>query len=264
MTPEVDDKIGRPISRVLEPREVVEGAGVVVRRALPHGGLPYEEIDPFLLLDDFDTSHPSFKGEAFPKHPHRGFEIITYILTGEAGHADDFGNQSIVHGGGLQKITAGSGMWHEEGPTPGSKEPTRGLQLWINLSKKDKRVSPEYQALEPEEVPVKEYDGVRVRVLAGEDSPTRLHTPAIYLDVTVAAGVTFSQNTARDHQGFIYMLEGSGTFGSNSVEAREGQILVLGPGDEVTMSSGQESARFVLAVGHAHREPVRWYGPFVD
>ncbi len=264
MAPRAQEKRERPISRVIEPREVMEGAGVIVRRALPSHEIPYEEIDPFLLLDDFDTSHPSFQGEAFPKHPHRGFEIITYLLSGEAGHADDFGNRSVVRGGGLQKITAGKGMWHEEGPTSGSEEPTRGLQLWINLAQKDKRIPPDYQALDPEDVPAEEDDGTRVRVLVGDESPVHLHTPALYLDVTVPAGGTFSHDTPADHQGFIYVLEGRGTFGSNGVEAREGQLLVLGAGERVTMSSGTEETRFMLAVGHAHREPIRWAGPFVD
>ncbi len=254
----------RSITHVVNPIEVMEGAGVLVKRALPSGKISYEEIDPFLLLDFFDTSRSSVEGQAFPRHPHRGFEIITYLLSGEAGHGDDFGNKTIVRGGGLQKITAGRGIWHEEGPSSGGEEPTRGLQLWVNLAKRDKRTSPDYQVVEPEDVPKEETDNVTIRFLAGEGSQVRLHTPAMYLDVTVREGKAHRQAVPEGYQGFALVVEGQGRFGTNGVVAKEGQLLVLGPGEGLRAEAREGDLRFVLAGGKPHKEPVLWNGPFVD
>lgn len=244
--------------------EVMEGAGVLVRRALPSGKVPYSEIDPFLLLDFFDSSHPSFEGLAFPRHPHRGFEIITYLLSGEAAHKDDSGNSTVIRGGGLQKITAGRGIWHEEGPAQSDEEPTRGLQLWINLAKKDKKVPPDYQSLEPEDVPTLDSGSASLRILAGEGSEIRLHTPSVYLDVTVREGKGHLQDVPADYQGFVLVVEGRGRFGANGVEAGEGQLLVYGQGGDLPVESSEGEVRFLLAGGRPHREPVLWNGPFVD
>jgi redox-sensitive bicupin YhaK (pirin superfamily) len=256
----------RAITRVHNPVVVMEGGGVPVRRALPSHEVPYEEVDPFLLLDVFDASEMSSRGEgpAFPKHPHRGFEILTYLLSGATTHSGSVGDGTVVRGGGLQKITTGRGIWHGEGPDPGSHEPVRGLQLWVNLARKDKGIDPEYQVLEPEDVPVEDQNGVRVRVLAGEGSPVRLRTPAVYLDVTVSRGATLRRSVPIDLQGFVYVINGRGKFGAKGTGGEGGQLLVLGPGDAITVTAGAEPLRFMLAAARPYGEPVRWNGSFVD
>ncbi len=256
----------RPITRAHNPVVVMEGGGVPVHRALPSHEVPYEEVDPFLLLDVFDASEMSSRGEgpAFPKHPHRGFEILTYLLSGATTHAGSIGDGTVVRGGGLQKITTGRGIWHGEGPDPGSDEPVRGLQLWVNLARKDKGIDPEYQILEPEAVPVEEQGGAKVRVLVGEPSSIRLRTPALYLDVTVSPGATFRRTIPRDFQGFVYVLSGRGSFGAKGTEGKGGQLLVLGQGDALSAKATNGPLRFMLAAARPRREPVRWNGPFVD
>lgn len=254
----------RSILSVVEPVDVVEGAGVMVHRALPSAEVPYERIDPFLLLAIFDTPDQHREDVGFPRHPHRGFEIITYLLKGAAGHADDLGNRSVVHGGGLQKITAGRGMWHEEGSVAGKREPTGGLQLWINLAQSQKGIPPEYQALEAPGVPVEEAGAATVRTLVGEPSPIHLHTPTIYLDVTLPSGGALRRTIPRDYQGFVYVRDGRGEFGSPTTEGWEGQLLLLGPGEDLSVRAPAGPVRFMLAAGKPHREPILWSDPFVD
>jgi quercetin 2,3-dioxygenase len=266
---------GRPIAHVAEASGTPEGAGAFVRRAIPLPNLGF--VDPFLLLDEFSVSPPA----GFPLHPHRGFEIITYLLEGGLAHGDSAGNRAVVGAGGLQKITAGRGMEHSETPAfPGTN---RGLQLWINLARAEKQIQPEYQEIQPNDVPVERQDGATVRLLAGEGSPIRLHTPLVYLDVTLDPAATFSRSLPAEWQGAVYVLSGAGSFGSNQAPGRTGQVLVFGPaaddgntaraagtkgaeaedGLHVTADPG-ESLRFALVAGRPHREPVRWFGPFVD
>lgn len=241
--------------------------GGLVKRAIPSNEIDYNQVDPFLLLDIFDASMlPAGKIRSFSEHPHRGFEIITYRLSGpdmKQVVTNDDGSKTAITGA-LMRVTTGRGMSHgEEATKEKGKEHLKGLQLWINLAKKDKKLPFDYQALKAEEIPVAEKAGYKVRFLVGGDSPVHLRTPAIYLDVTVLPAATFSWDIPQDYQGFVYVLSGVGKVGSNDVEVKEGQFLVLGPGQRLQATASSE-LRFVLAAGRPHREPVRWNGPFVD
>jgi len=251
----------RGILHVVRPPEVPEGVGARVRRALPAREVDYRHVDPFLLLDVFSIS----AGAGFPTHPHRGFEIITYMLEGSFAHSDNLGNQVVGQAGGVQHITAGRGIEHGEMPGQGPGGAARGLQLWINLAQKDKRVPPQYHYIPPGQVPVEQQNGVTLRRLAGEGTAVQLYTPVVYMDVTLAPGAVFQTPVPPEFNGFAYVISGSGEFGSDRTPGQTGELLVLGAGAEFTVhNSGQAPLRFALGAAKPHREPVRWYGPFVD
>ncbi len=115
-----------------------EGDNAEVNRLFPLPGR-LMHYDPFVLWDEF-TVQP---GAGFPTHPHRGFEAITYVFSGEMQHADNLGNTSTVGPGGAQRFTAGRGIEHSE--MPGETQATRGIQLWINLPQRLKQLDPDYQ-----------------------------------------------------------------------------------------------------------------------
>jgi len=247
----------RGIVAVVTARETPEGAGAVVRRALPSAQLP--SLDPFVLLDEFFVQPPA----AFPEHPHRGFEIVTYVLDGSFRHRDTLGNDSTLPAGGIQRITTGRGIQHAE--MPQAEGMNRGLQLWINLPRALKGIEPEYQAVPPAAIPATAGDGYRVRQVVGGSSPVRLHTPVLYLDVALEPGKTWSEQVPSTYAGFLYVLEGSGRFGADAKEGGAGQLLVLGPGDEArATASGREPLRFALVAGQPLGEPIRIRGSFVD
>src|SRR5688500_13837268 len=207
----------RTAALVGDSHVVMEGAGVPVRRVLPSRQATYRLVDPWLLLDEFKME--SFGGESFPPHPHRGFEIVTYMIQGSGNHTDSEGNAGEVRSGGLQRITAGRGIWHGEGGGSGPAGPVHGLQLWINLPRSEKQIPPGYQAVQAEEIPEITVGDARVRVLVGAGSPTQLQTPALYLDATVAPAGNTELAVPDGFQGFAYVLEGSGSFGSNQLQA---------------------------------------------
>jgi redox-sensitive bicupin YhaK (pirin superfamily) len=255
----------RKILAVGVKKDVMEGAGVLVGRALPQGRLGLEPLDPFLMLDHFKGSSD---GPGFPEHPHRGFEILTYIRQGSAAHKDNFGNEGQVRAGGLMRITAGKGMWHGEGMGEG-KEPEiiEGLQFWVNLPKAKKKIDPSFQMAEEKELPHQSQDGgkVDVKVLVGPGSPVKILTPIVYLEVHVQPGGSFHWDIPAEQQGFAYVLEGSGDFGSDGAMAAEGQVAVFGQGSGLSVkNTGKEPLVFMMAAGSPHREPVIWNGPFVD
>lgn len=250
--------------KVLKPYEVLEGAGVLVKRAIPSAQVPYDQVDPFLLFD-LATIHPEDPG--FPNHPHRGFEIVTYVLSGSATHSDSLGHRTTIRTGGVQKITAGRGIVHREGRTENSPSSVQGVQLWVNLPRKHKLVEPDYQTLLPHEVPVINHRRVTIRQIVGGPSLLKLHTNFIYLDVRVIDHGTFEFEIPSNHQGFLFVVAGVGLVGNQQAAPGAGHFALLNskllPVLRVTEKGGGE-LRFLLLIGRPHREPIHWNGPYVD
>ncbi|KAG6517636.1 hypothetical protein ZIOFF_021032 [Zingiber officinale] len=238
-----------------------EGNGAIVRRSIGRGEL--KNLDPFLMLDEFSVSAPA----GFPDHPHRGFETVTYMLEGAFTHQDFAGHKGTIRAGDLQWMTAGKGIIHSEMPAaPGEN---KGLQLWINLSSKNKMMEPRYQELKREDISEVKREGVTVRIIAGESfgvqSPVYTQTPTMYLDFTLSPGSQVQQRIPESWSAFVYIVEGEGVFGEPSAAAvGSHHALVLSPGDGVEVwNRAAKPLRFVLLGGQPLMEPVVQYGPFV-
>jgi redox-sensitive bicupin YhaK (pirin superfamily) len=151
----------------------------------------------------------------------------------------------------------------------------RGVLFWVNLARKDKGVEPTAQVLHPQDVPVRFEGDAIVRVLAGDGSPVELGTPGLILDVELQRGGAFSTPVPSDFNGFVYMLEGEASLGTNRRRARRSQIAVLGPGRAVTVDDAQPGTRFLLMAfkvflferfssGRPYGEMPVYNGPYVD
>ena len=234
-----------------------EGVGVNVSRLFPVAGKMHH--DPFVLWDDFAV--PPSAG--FPDHPHRGFEAITYVTRGSMKHTDNLGNSSTVLPGGLQRFTAGRGIIHSE--MPSAEGMTQGIQLWINLPKALKQIAPDYQQVNTDDVPEVTIDGGRVRVLVGEGSPLKLHTPVRYLDVQLAAGHVFSETMPADFRGLLYVLEGAVevTTSGESVQVAPSESVLYEAGASPQFTTKSDS-RVMVCFGRPHNEPILQRGTFVD
>lgn len=239
----------------------MEGAGVPIRRALPTRDGRYELVDPFLLLDEVELQTTG--GPSFPPHPHRGFEIITYLLSGGMTHEDSAGNRATVGTLGLQHILTGSGMWHGE-EHDHSQGTMRGLQMWINLARAEKSREPAYTAVNGPDVPVARVGHATIRKLAGEGGAVSLVTPALYHDVTVDPSATQLFPIKDGWQGFVYVLSGLGSFGNPAETVGQGEIGILGPTGWLTAIAGTSGVRFMIGAGQPLRETIRWRGPYVD
>ena len=115
------------------------------------------------MLDWFNVALPA----GFPDHPHRGFETVTYMLSGEIWHEDFKGHKGSIGPGDIQWMTAGKGIIHAEMPASFT-EPANGFQLWINLEKKNKFCDPRYQEFKNESIPIYKHDSMTAKVIAGE------------------------------------------------------------------------------------------------
>ncbi|KAL5708100.1 hypothetical protein ACHQM5_018932 [Ranunculus cassubicifolius] len=238
-----------------------EGDRAIVRRSI--GTHELDHFDPFLLLDEATIESPA----GFPDHPHRGFETVSYMLKGSVLHEDFEGHRGTLETGDVQWMTAGKGILHSETPPPTGSH--RGVQLWVNLSSKNKMVDPKYQDLKNKDIGEAEHNGVKVRVIAGESMGVKsdifTRTPTMYLDFTLQPGSHFQQPIPQTWNAFIYVLDGEGVFGDSKPKAASDHtLLLLGPGESVeawNKSSGL--LRFLIIGGEPLNEPVARYGPFV-
>jgi len=254
----------RGVARIIEPQAVVEGAGVRLKRSIGTRTLDY--LDPFLLLDHFQSKNAADYEAGFPLHPHRGIETVTYLLAGAVRHRDSVGNAGEIGPGDLQWMSAGRGILHEEMPQV-RPEGVAGFQLWVNLPKKEKMSAPRYQNIHANEIAVIERDGgATVRVIAGTmDGVTGpivgIAAEPTYLDVSLARGGSFVQPVPRGRSAFAYVFEGEARFGDNLVTAPK--LVVWDDGDSVEVRADKSPARFLLVSGKPLNEPIARYGPFV-
>ena len=232
---------------------VPEGDGVDVKRLFPLHG--FMNFDPFVLWDHFDIG----AGRGFPDHPHRGFEAITYMFDGGMNHKDNLGNESFVTAGGAQRFTAGSGMVHSEMPAEQGK--SNGIQLWINLPKRLKQVSPEYQQVNAEEFPLKAITGGQVKILVGEGSPLKIKTEIIYQHVTLNRQAQYQLDLNAAMRGIVYVM--SGKLSVNDEPVKTDQALVVEAIEHLEFLA-EEDSQFMICMGNPHGEPIRQHGPFVD
>ena len=140
----------------------------------------------------------------------------------------------------------------------------RSVLFWVNLARKDKDVEPSAQVVQPGEIPVRQEGDAIVRTLVGEGSPVHLGTPALILDVELPEGGTFTTQVPPEFQGFAYVLEGEAAFGANLRPARPPQLVLLGPGEDFTVTDAAPGTRFMLMAGQPYGETPVFNGPYVD
>jgi redox-sensitive bicupin YhaK (pirin superfamily) len=258
----------RRVAQVVTPEPVIEGAGVHLRRSIGTRRLDY--LDPFLLLDHFESVSPADYEAGFPYHPHRGIETVTIVRKGEIQHSDSLGHRGSIGEGDIQWMTSGSGIMHEEMPQV-RPEGIGGLQLWLNLPAREKMSRPKYRDLQGERLDETETeDGARIRLIAGEAAAGRLVGPVEglavapkFVDVRLPAGATFREPVLRGHTTFAYLDHGEVRFGPEQTPAHAPALVIFGDGDTVEASAGPGGGRFLLAAARPLGEPIARHGPFV-
>jgi redox-sensitive bicupin YhaK (pirin superfamily) len=211
-----------------------------------------------------------------PDHPHRGFETVTYLLSGNLEHKDSQGHAGRLNPGDVQWMTAGAGVIHSEMPAREflrSGGRMHGFQLWVNLPKRDKMMKPRYQEIANSQIPkATSADGlVRVSVIAGEamgeKAVIETRTPIIYLHYRIEPGGAATQPVASAYSAFTYIVDGEGLFGAERERAGDGQMVLFAPdGDEVSIENpadAKATLEVLLIAGVPLNEPVARYGPFV-
>ncbi|MEJ8812131.1 pirin family protein [Variovorax ureilyticus] len=260
----------RPIEQIVAGVSTSDGDGVKLTRVLQH--TLQERLDPYLMLDAFGSDNPGDYIGGFPSHPHRGFETVTYMISGRMRHRDSHGHEGLLSNGGVQWMTAGRGLVHSELPEQ-EEGLMEGFQLWLNLPAKDKMREPWYRDIQSEEIP--EFTtpaGVHVRVIAGEShgvagAMKRERTEPLYLDITLPPGAEFAQPLPDDRNALVYVFRESVFIGNSEIPTKRMAIMANESGSDGVLlhapGTNHSPARALLIAGKPLREPIAQYGPFV-
>lgn len=227
-------------------------------------------IDPFIFLNHHgpQTYPAGNRGLPFGPHPHRGMETVTFILKGDIAHKDSGGNKSVIHSGGVQWMTAGSGLIHAEVSSDEFKQ--KGgeleiLQLWVNLPAKLKMTEPSYQGLQEKDIPEHTSEKVKAKVVSGEFMATagafETKTPINLATVYFEKEANLNLEIPEDHNIFFYVI--SGELKVNGTQAMKLHLVEFeNDNTQLQIEAIEES---ILLFGHAKpfEEPVIARGPFV-
>jgi redox-sensitive bicupin YhaK (pirin superfamily) len=252
----------------LHPAHRDDIGDLVTRRPLP--GPALDQLDPFLFLNHHgpQTYPANNRGLPFGPHPHRGFETVTFILDGELSHLDSGGHESVIGAGGVQWMTAGSGLVHAE-LSPASFKAQGGpleiLQLWVNLPSRLKMIAPNYQGLQAADIPKLEVGGATVEVISGAFAGVEGPFPSLIgIEMSVvrlSPGGGLNVPVAKGRAVFLYVVSGEIVVGGQAAPAWN-LVELNDDGDAVAFEA---PAGAVVLLGHAEPigEPVFAHGPFV-
>ncbi|HAT1621339.1 TPA: pirin family protein [Raoultella planticola] len=232
-----------------------------------------EPLSPFLLLDYAGPHHfPAGSGRrGVGEHPHRGFETVTIVYSGEVEHRDSTGKGGVIGPGDVQWMTAGAGILHEEFH---SAEFTRTggelkmIQLWVNLPAKDKMTQPGYQSITADVIPAVELPNKagHMRVIAGryEDivGPAHTFSPLNVWDLQLNQSQEITLHQPDGWSTALVVLEGEIVVNGED-NAREGQLVVFSQKGETLHLAARSHAKVLLMAGEPLQEPIVGYGPFV-
>lgn len=245
-------------------------ADLVTRRPVPGPGL--EQVDPFLFLNHHgpQTYRPGNAGLPFGPHPHRGFETVTFILTGSLAHHDTGGHESVIEAGGVQWMTAGSGLIHAEVSPPAFKQqggPLEILQLWVNLPARLKMTTPAYTGVQADGIPaisIEDGQGTLELISGGFEGatgPIRSLTDVFMSVVRLKGGARLTLPAPQGRSVLLYLVSGTARIAEADV-AQWHLVTLNDDGDEIAIEA---LADCTLLFGHADpiAEPVVAHGPFV-
>ena len=263
--------MSRKIMQIKKCIKTFEGDGIPVTRAFPIPGM--RENDPFLLFDHFGPINYQPGGATgVPAHPHCGFEAITYMLGGEVEHRDSWGGQADIETGDVQWMTTGSGLIHSELVTEKFKKSggvMQGLQIWVNLPQKYKKVKPWYQHIKKDTIPtLLENKNIQIKVLVGEvkgvKSKIQTYSPVSIFDIRFLRRDKIKFKVDKEQNLMIYLIDGQLKFSDSNKIANKGDMIYFDQSsDELQLISISDKGSYLVLAGKPIQEPIARYGPFV-
>lgn len=257
------------IDLVIESRTRELTEGFKVRRVLPHA--KRRMVGPFIFFDEMGPEIlTAGKGLDVAPHPHIGLATVTYLFKGEILHRDGLGTVQLITPGAVNWMTAGSGIAHSE-RTPqkarNSGAELFGIQTWIALPVSDEETPPTFFHYEAVELPIIEGEGKIARLIVGslygERSPVKVFSEMFYADVSMTSGARLPV-PAEPEERAVFIVEGAAEFLPNDGTFTAGQLVILKPKQEITLSCASRSARVMLFGGEPMPEKRHIWWNFVS
>jgi len=247
-------------------------ADLVTYRAMPTRLIPMNELDPFIFLNHHGyQEYPAHNnGLPFGPHPHRGFETVTFIVEGDLVHKDSSGASGVIKAGGVQWMTAGSGLVHAEIASEEFKKhggPLEILQLWINLPAKYKMTKPKYVGLQKHDIPTVSWDDGKVIAHAISGYWTNVKGPVEPLTDIHLASIEFKEGgklsipVEKDKAVFLYVVKGETLINGESAEMHD--LVEFSHEGLMIEIKALTNAFLLFGFATPFHEPFVAYGPFV-
>ncbi|MCC5792493.1 MAG: pirin family protein [Legionellaceae bacterium] len=248
------------------------GDGFPVRTLFSYAELA-KELSPFLLLDYAGPVPfpPSTHRRGVGAHPHRGFETVTLVYSGEVEHRDSSGAGGLIQSGDVQWMTAASGLVHEEYHGPNFTREGglfEVIQLWVNLPQKEKMSKPRYQSIRTTDIPLvtlANHAGT-IRVIAGEyggtPGPATSFTPLNLWDIRLQARHQTTYTVPEGHTAALFVLSGEVLLNDEKTLGHAELAVLERDGDTFSLQA-QENTTLLFLGGEPIDEPLVGQGPFV-
>lgn len=264
----------KTITRIEHPTQHhMVGDGFRVSQYIPgYGREMGNDTSPFLMLDYNAPWQVPASGDHRPGvgfHPHRGFETVTIVYSGEVEHQDTAGNGGVIGYDEVQWMTAGSGLLHNEFMTESFSRfggTQHAVQLWVNLPKKDKMTKPKYQALTRDSIPEVAFAAGKVRVISGNYAGTKgaasTFSPVELYDIRFDQDGSLPVKLVDGYNTMLLVVAGAGAKVGGEALQNGDMAYLTQNGDqiEITATAG---TKLLLMAGEPLNEPVAAYGPFV-
>ena len=220
---------------------------ITVRPANERGHANHDWLDSyhsFSFANYHDPQHMGFRalrvinedrvagGMGFGTHPHRDFEIISYVISGALEHQDSMGHRAVMKAGEVQRISAGTGIAHSE-YNHSPKEPVHFLQIWIQPARRG--VAPDYAQKSFASAPI---GGLTLACSGdGREASLKINQDADLFIGKLAANGSVNHRLAHG-SAWIQLIQGD--LDLNGVK--------LAPGDGASLNGGEE-LNFTSATG---------------
>jgi redox-sensitive bicupin YhaK (pirin superfamily) len=250
------------------------GDGFRVHNFIPSGfRLDMERMSPFILLDYNSKFYfpPSEKPKGVGVHPHRGFETVTLAYRGKVAHHDSSGGGGVISEGGVQWMTAASGVLHKEyhaeefSKTGGDFQM---VQLWVNLPAKDKMSTPKYQGIPNEKINKYQLAGDQgvIEVIAGKykevEGSASTFTPLNVFNVRLNKGGKAAFSFPEEYNTALLVIEGNIRVNDSEDVPTDHFVLFENKGEKFVVEAGKDAVVLILS-GQPINEPIAAQGPFV-
>lgn len=259
--------------KVLGNSSLVNMGPIRLRQPIPTEEI--ENVDPFILLHHYGPYAISEFNNPFDlgPHPHRGFEPITILFKGEQLHRDSLGNESVVKEGDVQWTTAGRGIIHAEGPSKGFVKKggeLEGVQLWLNLPAEYKMITPNYQHIKSDEMPIITNDlgNIQLKIVAGKQKDQigliNTQTDVNVFIVKGEQGGVMEIDIPINHHSTLYLLDGE-TIVNHDHKLKKGanQLVVFNTDGKTIKFKTTKKSKLLILSGEPINEKIAQYGPYV-
>ncbi len=221
-------------------------------------------VGPFIFYDHMlRRESPPGVGLDVPPHPHIGIATVTYLFEGALVHRDSLGTEQEILPGDLNWMVAGRGITHSERSSETERARSsvlHGTQAWVALPREHEDCAPDFTHVAAADIPARESDGVRLRMLVGSgfglDSPLQAHAPMHYAEARMEAGSTLS--LTRDlGQRAAYIVAGDVSCAGSTYEA--GRLLVFSDASDIELSARTPCHLMLLGGGRLSEDRLIWW-----